>query len=89
MFRSLLMLVKNSPIGSGACCAVIALSLGLAGCQGTNLRGEPFPQDDLGQLSGRLRATDPEFRPQTWSNQAREIERNLSGDVQHNSMFGP
>jgi hypothetical protein len=88
MFRHPITFVKRLSHGRAACCALLAIGLGLGGCQGPNLRGDPFPSDDLGRFSGQLRSSDPAFRPQTWSNQAREIERNLSGDINHGTLLG-
>lgn len=77
MFSSLLTLVENSQLGRWSRLALVVACLGITGCCDWNLRGDHFAEDDLSTLPQQFRPVDPDGEPFTFSNKARQIERNL------------
>jgi hypothetical protein len=77
MFSSLWTLIENCQFGRLGRLALIVACLSASGCTGWNLRGEPFSQDELTTLPQQFRTTDPDGEAFTFSNKARQIERNL------------
>ncbi len=56
---------------------MLAACLGLAGCARFNLRGDPFPEDDISALSRQLRPHDTNAEAWGASNKALQIENDL------------
>ena len=77
MFRCMKTPVKKSRMGRWCWIAVLVLSLGLPGCAQWNLRGDPFPEDDLSGLCRQLRPREASSEPWGASNKALQIERDF------------
>ena len=59
--------------------AVLAACVALAGCAETNLRGDPFPEDDLATLGRQLRQVPGTGPTTAYTNKGIQIEKNLGG----------
>jgi len=78
MFQTISVLLRKIRMGRWCCLVTLGLCLaGLSGCARMDIRGEPFPQDDLATWPGTLRqgGVEPEYFG--FSNKARRIEENL------------
>ena len=75
MFRTVLNFI---PTLTRCCClAVVLFSLGCCSSPNWNLRGNPFPEDELSGTVRQLRPDDQQTQAFGFSNKARQIEKDV------------
>jgi hypothetical protein len=79
MFGAHSLLVGRSLLGRWCRLAVLVACLGVLGCTNLNLRGDPFPENELSTVARQMRQVDDLGQSHAFSNKARQIEQDLGG----------